>query len=377
MIVTRCAKSLGGTHMDRMASASLETLITLSSTPPIPERSPRRPCGYEKPLPPLPDDFFRLEAELVPKPLFSRFRTRRPSKAINTAVVEYPSPSAPSPIIYPSDASTVASNRSSFVSVASSRPSTAATSVLSEGPSRTSSFTRSTPAPGWFAPLQVSKPLLNRSATLPSKRTSTATARPAPLTPTSASRYSGFPFGRPEPGPPPPRTSPQTCFSPEPTWPHPTQDKKPHFFRSSTLPPRPSERAYMDLPSRPLSEICHAETPIRVCPLSLPPPRTSSLTCFSPEPLLTPRVQTTPTRPSLRRKETPRKDTLRSLSARDSDMYTRRSLDLPRPVSMSTKEPPRPVTAEKVRPGKPTKSPSNLGQYTYVMDDKGVFILRG
>ncbi|KAF2819710.1 hypothetical protein CC86DRAFT_374855 [Ophiobolus disseminans] len=359
-----------------MASPSLETLMTLSPTPPLPERSPyRRPSGYDKPLPPLPDDFFQLETELVPKPLFSRMRTL-PSKAIHVATIELPSPGVPSPIIYPSDISTVASNRSSIVSVASSRPSTAATSVPSEAPSRTSSFTQTTPL--WAPPRHVPKPMLGRSATLPTKRTFSTTARFASLFPSSAARASASSTGPATPSIPPPRSSPQTCFSPPPMWPPPMQDiMKPHFSRSATLPPTTPQRGSLDLPTRPLSDICHAETPMRICPLSLPPPRTSPLTCFSPEPV-GPRVAMTPTRPTLRRKETPRKETLRSLRAKDSDICMRRSLDLPRSSFMGITTPEKPAPVEKIQFQKPKKSPSNLGQYTtYAMDEKGVFIIRG
>jgi hypothetical protein len=362
--------------------------MTLSPTPEIPERSPfRRPYAYEKPLPPLPDDFFQLETELVPKPLFSRARTL-PSRAIHVATIELPPPGAPSPIIYPSDVSTVASNRSSIVSVASSRPSTAATSIFSEAPSRTSSFTRTTPTPSWIAPLHVSKPLLSRSATAPTRRTSGTSARFESPNTSRGDYYSESPTQRLAP----PRTSPQTCFSPPPVWPPPTHNTKPHFGRSTTVPLRPTARVSLDLPARPLSDICHAETPVRICPLSLPPPRTSPLTCFSPEPV-SPRVQTTPTRPTLRRKETPRKETLRSLRAKDSDGCMRRSFDQQRPIwatdsascmrnSFDQQRPvyvdrnkrEQPVHFEKIQHEKPAKLPSKLGQYTYAMDDKGIFI---
>jgi len=349
--------------------------MTLSPTPPIPERSPyRRPCGYEKPLPPLPDDFFQLETELVPKPLFSRMRTL-PSKAIHIATVELPSPGAPSPIIYPSDVSTVASNRSSIVSVASSRPSTAATSVPSEAPSRTSSFTQTTQAPLWVPPLHVSKPLLGRSATLPTKRTSSTTPRFASLHPSSTVHSSGSSTGPSTPSLPPPRTSPQTCFSPPPVWPPPMQNTKPHFGRSATLPPTTPQRPSLDFPSRPLSDVCHAKTPIRICPLSLPPPRTSPLTCFSPEPVGS-RIATTPTRPTLRRKETPRRETLRNLRAKDSDGYLRKSFDQQRPIFVEYDKPEKPVHMEKILPARPVRVPSNLGQFTHAMDEKGIFIMR-
>ncbi|KAH7409950.1 hypothetical protein DE146DRAFT_603489 [Phaeosphaeria sp. MPI-PUGE-AT-0046c] len=273
---------------------------TLSRTPPIPPRNPFRRLSTHAKLPPtVPEEPFHIETELIPKPLFSR-RTTLPPKTCHVVTVELPSPNL-SPIILPSDTSTISSNRSSIVSVISSRPSTATTFVQSEPPSRTASFTSASSAPVWVPPPHVAKPLFGRSNTLP-----TRTTRPATST-----------------------TSTQ----------------------------------------RPVTSIFSFEPSIKVSALKLPPERTS---CFSPTPVWTPPKRapdSLPKRP-LRRKETPRKETLRSLRARDSVSYS---------VSCFPATPDRKIlyrsktdTPKKTAPAKPI-SLSNMR--TYSMDSKGVFIL--
>jgi hypothetical protein len=268
---------------------------TLSRTPPIPPRNPfRRLSSASKPSPSIPNQSFQIETELIPKPLFSR-RTTLPPKTVSVVTVELPSPGL-SPIILPSDTSFLSSNRSSIVSVSSSRPSTAATSVPSEPPSRTGSLTSASSALGWIPPPHLVKPLFGRSNTLPS--------RVAPV-------------------------------------------------------------AREEIQSqRPLSNTFPFEPSIKVPALKLAPARTN---CFSPDPVWTPPKRapdSLPKRP-LRRTQTPRRETLRSLSAKDSVSC----LQTPerKPVARSQTDPPKKAAPEK------RISLSNMR--TYSMDAKGVFIL--
>ncbi|KAH4200597.1 hypothetical protein HBI46_042530 [Parastagonospora nodorum] len=269
---------------------------TLSRTPPIPPRNPfRRLSSASKTSPALPDKSFHIETELIPKPLFSR-RTTLPSKTVHVVTVELPSPGL-SPIILPSDTSTISSNRSSFVSVNSSRPSTAATSGPSESSSRAGSLTSASPALGWVPPLHVAKPLFGRSNTLPSR---------------------AAPIAREE-----------------------------------------------ILSQRPLSNTFPFEPSIKVPGLKLPPARTN---CFSPDPVWTPPKRAPnplPNRP-LRRTQTPRKETLRSLRAKDSVTCLQVTPER-KTVARSQTDPPKKTAPEK------RISLSNMR--TYSMDAKGVFIL--
>ncbi|OAL01280.1 hypothetical protein IQ06DRAFT_139469 [Phaeosphaeriaceae sp. SRC1lsM3a] len=306
---------------------------TLSRTPPIPPRNPfRRLSTHAKLSPCLPAEPYHIETELIPKPLFSR-RATLPPKTCHVITVELPSPGL-SPIILPSDTSTISSNRSSIISVSSSRPSTATTFVQTEPSSRTASLTSASFVPVWVPPPHVAKPLFGRSNTLPSRATRPATAA----------------------------TSTQ----------------------------------------RPVTSIFSFEPSIKVPALKLPPTRTS---CFSPAPVWTPPKRapdSLPKRP-LRRKETPRKETLRSLRAKDSVSCLQASPVRQTPVRSRTdpikktasEQSPSPSnidsvacfqtppdrktlirsktdTPKKTAPPKPI-SLSNMR--TYSMDSKGVFIL--
>ncbi|KAF2031050.1 hypothetical protein EK21DRAFT_63958 [Setomelanomma holmii] len=275
---------------------------TLSRTPPLPHRSPyRKMCTNDKSLPPLPNDMFQLETELIPKPLFSKSRTL-PPKAVHVATIELPSLEIPSPIICPSDASTISSNRSSIASD-DWRPSTPATTVASGPPSRTSSFRSTAAGPTWVPPPPLPKPLFARSATLPAR------SKPAPT--------ADFTFQCPSP-----------------------VGRTPNAPRRSPEPPRA---------------------------LNLPPPRTSPLTCFSPAPAWPRTVKGA--RPALRHKMTPRKETLRGLRAKESDACLQQ-IKVEKGVAPSIET----IIEKKVVPEKPVAL-SSLRQHSYVMDDKGVFIM--
>ncbi|KAF1916086.1 hypothetical protein BDU57DRAFT_515961 [Ampelomyces quisqualis] len=268
---------------------------TLSRTPPIPPRNPfRRLSTHAKTPPSIHVEPHHIETELIPKPLFSK-RTSLPPKTVHVVTVELPSPGL-SPIILPSDTSTISSNRSSIVSVSSSRPSTATTLAPSEPPSRTGSLTSASSAPVWAPPAHVAKPL---------------------------------------------------------------------FGRSNTLPTRVKQIAREEIPSqRPISSVFSFEPSVKVPALKLPPARTS---CFSPSPVWTPPKRApnpVPGRP-LRRTQTPRKENLRSLRAKDSvscfqtpdrQPLARSQSDIPKKV-----KPERPILLSNMR--------------TYSMDAKGVFIL--
>jgi hypothetical protein len=52
----------------------------------------------------------------------------------------------------------------------------------------------------------------------------------------------------------------------------------------------------------------------------------------------------------------------------------RNSFDQQRPVYVDRNKREQPVHFEKIQHEKPAKLPSKLGQYTYAMDDKGIFI---
>ncbi|KAH7091119.1 hypothetical protein FB567DRAFT_265595 [Paraphoma chrysanthemicola] len=359
---------------------------TLSRTPPLPHRSPyRRLCTFDKDLPPLPTDTFQLETELVPKPLFCR-STIRPPKTMHIATIELPSLDAPSPIICPSDASTVSSNRSSMVSDGS-RPGTPATSVPSEGPSRTSSFKSTAPPPTWIPPLEVPKPLFTRSATLPVRPKPTNVAQftfqcPSPIVRRPTSPRKSF-----APNSPALKTSPLSCFSPPPVEVLNTHPSKPVFGRSRTLPAKPTYVPPHELSAR-LARPMESPEPPRA--LNLPPPRNSPLTCFSPAPAWPRTVKGA--RPALRHKMTPRRETLRSLRAKESDaclqkMYDRQLssyledvLEEPTPKSTFAARPVAKIKRPESEPEKrhvPEKPVAlcSLRQHSYVMDDKGVFIM--
>jgi hypothetical protein len=277
---------------------------TLSRTPPLPPKNPfRRFSSYDKekalPSPPAQPQVFHIETELVPKPLFSR-RTTLVSKAAH-ATVELPPPGSLSPMIYPSDTSIISSNRSSIVSVSSSRPSTSATSAPSEASSRTGSFTSFSSAHAWVPPQHLLKPLFGRSKTLPTKATYPATERPS-------------------------------------------------------------------LP-RPASSFSPPESSLKVPALRLAPARTS---CFSPAPVWTPpkRAPNPEPKRSLRRKETPRKETLRTLRAKDSNSFLQDSPTRNNSVYVDALE--HPMHEDPIMNEKPVAL-SNLRSYS--MDAKGVFIL--
>jgi hypothetical protein len=292
--------------LEQMASTE-----TLSRTPPIPPRNPfRRLSTSNKALPALPTQSFHIETELIPKPLFSR-RTTLPAKAVHVATVELPAPGL-SPIILASDTSTISSNRSSIVSVASSRPSTATTLAPSEPPSRTSSFTSASHAPAWVPPPHLTKPTFGRSKTLPARSN---------------------PIAKQEP-----------------------------------------------IQHRPISSVFAFEPSIKVPALKLPPTRTS---CFSPSPVWTPPKRAPDPMPkqSLRRKGTPRKETLRSLRARDSvaSFQARDSIGSFQSMTSQTTPDRQPLLSraqtDPVKKRAPPKPITLTNMRTYSMDAKGVFIL--
>ncbi|KAH8724474.1 hypothetical protein GQ44DRAFT_279972 [Phaeosphaeriaceae sp. PMI808] len=263
---------------------------SMASTPPVPPRNPYRRFSSSSKSPQVRTEPFRVEPELIPRPLFGG---RLSTKSIHRSSLDYPSPGSLSPLLLPSDVSTIASNRSSIVSDVSSRPSTSATSAHSETPSRTPSL---------------------------------------------------------------------SCFSPPPMW-SPSQTSKPHFNRSITLPSGARHMAPEGLPSHySSSHISHShlDYPIQVPALKLPPSRTS---CFSPAPVWTPQqLASTHSCPrTLRRKEAPKKETLRTLRAKDLDTCLPKSPQRQTSVHRATKKTERPVAL------------SNLRNCS--MDAKGVFIL--
>ncbi|KAH7378205.1 hypothetical protein BKA66DRAFT_145744 [Pyrenochaeta sp. MPI-SDFR-AT-0127] len=136
---------------------------TLCPTPPLPPKNPNRKFShYEKPLPPLPNEIFQIEADLIPMPLFSR-RMTLPPQVIQVAAMDLPSTTSSPAMSSSTITSPATSIRSSNTSTSSSQTSTPATSAPNSPSSRTRSLTYASPPSTWIVALTAPEPMPTQS----------------------------------------------------------------------------------------------------------------------------------------------------------------------------------------------------------------------